>query len=110
MAGAYTLETSTNGKVHFNLKAGNGQVILTSEMYESRAAAQAGIASVQGNCGDDARYERAVASNGKFYFKLKAGNHQVIGASQMYASEAARDTGIESVKVNGGTATVNDNS
>ncbi|MGY1425233.1 YegP family protein [Lysobacter sp. A289] len=109
MAGTYTLETATNGKIHFSLKAGNGQVILPSQMYESKAAAKAGIASVQSNCGNDARYERVVASNGKFYFRLKAGNHQVIGSSQMYASEAARDAGIESVKVNGGTATINDN-
>ena len=61
------------------------------------------IASVQANSGNDARYEKLESKNGKFYFTLKAGNHQVIGNSQMYASAATRDAGIESVKANGGS-------
>jgi hypothetical protein len=106
MAGWYELSNSSNGQFHFVLKAGNGEIILSSEMYESKAAAQNGIASVRTNCGDDARYEKKVASNGKFYFNLKAANHQVIGTSQMYATESARDNGIESVKTNGTSTTV----
>lgn len=108
MAGWYELSNSKDGQHRFVLKAGNGETILTSELYTTRAAAENGIDSVRRNSPDDARYERLVASNDKPYFNLKAANHQVIGTSQMYASTASRDGGIESVKSNGSTATVKD--
>ena len=108
MAGWYELSSNDNGQFSFCLKAGNSEVILRSERYESRAAAENGIASVQKNCGDDARYERKDASDGRPFFNLKAANHQVIGTSQMYSSAAARDNGIESVKTNGVSTTVKD--
>ena len=100
MPGKFELKTAANGKFHFNLKAGNGQIILSSEMYESKAAAENGIESVKKNAGDDARYERKTSSSGKPFFSLKASNGQVIGSSEMYESESARDNGIESVKSN----------
>ena len=82
-------------------KAGNGQIILSSEMYESKASAVNGIASVQKNAGDDARFERKESTNGKPYFNLKSTNGQVIGKSEMYESVASMENGIESVKKNG---------
>ncbi|WP_339696995.1 YegP family protein [uncultured Marixanthomonas sp.] len=85
---------------HFNLKASNGQVILTSEMYNSKASAKNGIESIQKNCGDDARYEKKTAKNGKFHFNLKSTNGQIIGSSQMYSAESGMNNGIESVKKN----------
>lgn len=108
MAGKFELKTAANGKFHFNLKAGNGQIILSSEMYESKSAAENGIESVKKNAGDDGRYDRKTSSNGKPYFSLKASNGQVIGSSEMYESESARDNGIESVKTNAPGATVDD--
>lgn len=108
MAGSFELKKAASGQFHFNLKAGNGEIILTSEMYVTKQSAETGIASVQTNCTNDDRYHRAVANNGKFYFTLKAANHQVIGNSQMYASERSRDDGIASVQANGATKTVND--
>jgi uncharacterized protein len=109
MAGWYELNKNDKGQFHFVLKAGNSEVILRSEQYESKAAAENGIASVQKNHGADANYERKDASDGRPYFNLKAANHQVIGTSQMYSSAATRDAGIESVKTNGGSATVKNN-
>ena len=100
MAGKFELKVSTNGKYHFNLKAGNGQIILSSEMYESKAAAENGIASIQKNAADDARYERKESSSGKPYFNLKATNGQVIGKSEMYESTSAMENGIDSVQKN----------
>ncbi len=108
MAGWYELSKSSDGQFRFVLKAGNAETILTSELYTTRAAAENGIASVQKNSPDDARYELKEASNGKFFFNLKAANHQVIGTSQMYVSEATRATGIASVKANGSSTTVKD--
>lgn len=101
MAGKFELKVAKNGKFHFNLLAGNGQIILSSEMYESKSAAENGIASVQKNAADDARYDRLTSKAGDPYFTLKAGNHQVIGQSEMYKSTASMENGIESVKKNG---------
>lgn len=106
MAGWYELGSNDKGQFSFVLKAGNGEVILRSEQYESKASAENGIASVQSNSPVDARYDRKDASDGRSYFNLKAGNHQVIGTSQMYKTAAARDNGIESVKTNGPTTAV----
>ena len=72
MAGSYELKVAKNGEFFFNLLAGNGQGILKSEMYRSKAAALNGIASVQTNCGDDDRYECKTSGNGKAYFVLTA--------------------------------------
>lgn len=109
MSGWFELKKSKSDDYYFVLKAGNGEVILTSEMYKSRSSAENGIASVQNNCGMDARYERATSSNGKFRFNLKAANHQVIGTSELYEAERSREAGIESVKVNGKSTAVKDN-
>ncbi len=49
MAGKFVLKKGSTGKFHFNLVAGNGQVIATSEAYESKSAALNGIESVQKN-------------------------------------------------------------
>jgi uncharacterized protein YegP (UPF0339 family) len=100
MAGKFELNTSSNGKFFFNLKASNGQTILSSEMYDSKSGAENGIASVKKNAGDDARYERRNATNGDPFFVLKAGNGEVIGRSEMYKSPAAMENGIASVKTN----------
>jgi uncharacterized protein YegP (UPF0339 family) len=101
MPGWFELSRNDKGQYGFVLKAGNGETILRSEQYESKAAAQNGISSVQANSPQDARYERKTASDGRAYFVLKAANHQVIGTSQMYASESSRDNGIASVTGNG---------
>ncbi|HBN5338657.1 TPA: YegP family protein [Enterobacter cloacae] len=109
MSGWFELNKSSDGQFRFVLKAGNREIILTSELYTSKSAAENGIASVRTNSPQDERYEKKTASNGKFHFNLKAGNHQVIGSSQLYATEQSRDKGIASVKTNGSTQTVKDN-
>lgn len=108
MAGKFELKKSKNDKFYFSLVASNGQNILQSEMYESKASAQNGIESVMKNVQDENRFEKLVSTKSEPYFVLKAGNHQVIGQSQMYASEKARDGGIESCKTNAPSAVVDD--
>jgi uncharacterized protein len=108
MAGWFEISKNDKGQFHFVLKAGNSEVILRSEQYESRASADNGIASVQKNAALDERYERKTASDGRPFFNLKAGNHQIIGTSQMYAAESGRDNGIASVKTNGVSSTIKD--
>ncbi|MFL9838686.1 YegP family protein [Flavobacterium sp. ST-75] len=104
--GKFVKKVAKNGDFYFNLKAGNGEVILSSEMYKSKASCDNGISSVKENSPSDERYDRKTASNGKHYFNLKARNGQVIGSSEMYESAAGRDKGIESVKKNAPDASV----
>ena len=81
MAGKFEISKRKNGEFQFNLKAANGQVILTSEGYKARDSALNGIESVRTNSQDDGRFERLTAKDGSPYFVLKAGNGQVIGHS-----------------------------
>ncbi len=104
--GKFLTKQGANGQYYFNLKADNGQVILTSEGYTTTAARDNGIDSVKRHAPDLTRYEKLVATNGKPYFNLKAGNGQVIGTSQMYESASGCDAGIASVQHNAPTATV----
>ena len=68
MNGWFDVSKSKADDFYFVLKSGNGEIVLTSEMYKSRDSAETGIASVQTNSADDFRYERATASDGKFHF------------------------------------------
>lgn len=104
--GKFVISKRNNGEFQFALKASNGQVILSSEGYTTKAACENGIESVKKNSQDDARFERLESKNGKPYFNLKASNGQIIGNSEMYESVAARDNGIESVKKNAAEASV----
>ncbi len=106
--GKFEIVKRKNGEFQFNLKAGNGQVILTSEGYTTKANCQNGLDSVKKNAKDDVHYDRKEGVNKKYYFNLKATNGQIIGTSQMYESEAGRDKGIESVKNNAPDAPVAD--
>ncbi|MCB0581220.1 MAG: YegP family protein [Phaeodactylibacter sp.] len=101
-------KSETSDKFYFRLKAKNGQVILSSQGYSSKASAKNGAESVMKNATDDSRFERKEASNGKFHFNLLAANKQVIGSSQMYASKASMENGIKSVQSNAPGATIED--
>ena len=100
MAGKFVLKTAKTGKVHFNLKASNGQIVLTSEKYESRASAVKGIESVKKNAATDARFERKKGKDGSAYFVLKASNGEPLGRSEMYKSTSSMENGIASVAKN----------
>ena len=104
--GKFEVSVRKNGEFQFNLKASNGQVILTSEGYNTKAACLNGVESVRKNAADPKKFEVKVAKNGKPFFNLKASNGQVIGASQMYASEDTLKKGIASVAKNAPEAPV----
>ena len=98
MASKFEIKTAKDGQYFFNLKAGNGEVILTSQMYKAKSGALNGAESVRSNADDDSLFERKVSSSDKPYFTLKAKNHQVIGKSGFYKSTASMEKGIDSVK------------
>jgi len=108
MAAHYELKPAAHDQFMFNLKAGNGEIILTSELYKTKESALNGIESVKSNSAHDEQFERKQSTSGKPYFSLKAKNHETIGRSEMYSSDSARDNGIESVKKNGPVATLKD--
>lgn len=106
----FVIKKRANGEYQFDLKAGNGEGILTSEGYSSKSGCENGIESVRKNSQDDSKFEKKTSSNGKYFFNLKATNGQIIGTSEMYESSSGRDNGIESVKKNAPSATVDDQS
>ena len=112
-------ETSTG--VKFDLKAGNGEVIATSEVYTTEAACRNGIESVMKNAPVAAVEDQTVEGyaaekhpkfevyedkGGEFRFRLKATNGQVIATSEGYKAKASCLNGIESVKKNAVDANV----
>ncbi len=92
----------------FNLKAGNGEVVLTSQLYASKAGALTGIESVRKNAEVAERFEERTATDGSPYFVLKAGNGEVIGKSQMYSAVSSMRGGVASVRENGPSAALVD--
>lgn len=97
MAGKFEVYKDKAGEHRFRLKAGNGEIILTSEGYSAKAGCAKGIESVKKNATNKGRFEKKQTGSGKYRFNLKAGNHQVIGTSQSYDSESGCDNGIASV-------------
>ena len=83
-------------------------MILTSELYKTRQAAENGIASVQKNGVDEKNFEFRDNKNGEPYFILKARNHQEIGRSEYYSSRAAAENGVQSVIKNSASPTIKD--
>ena len=101
--------------VKFDLKATNGQVILTSEVYASEASCKQGVASVQKNAPianvEDQTVEGSAVQKhpkfeiyedkaGEYRFRLKARNGQIIGVSEGYKAKASCINGVDSVKEN----------
>ena len=108
MAGTFELKKSIDGQFRFHLKASNGEMILTSELYTEKRGALSGIEAVRRNSPINERYERRTAKSGEAYFVLHASNGEVVGQSEMYSSTDAMEGGIESVKKNGPDGTTDD--
>ena len=107
--------------VKFDLKATNGQVIATSEVYETKAACLKGVESVKKNApvakvedqtvegyaaAAHPKFELFADKAGEFRFRLKATNGKIIAVSENYATKAACENGIDSVKKNAAVAEV----
>lgn len=105
---------ATNTGTKFDLKAGNGEVIATSEVYASEAACMNGIQSVRNNCVGEIedqtvegfetvkhpKFEVYQDKAGEFRFRLKARNGEIIATSEGYKTKTSCLNGIESVKKN----------
>lgn len=98
MAAKFELYKDKAGKHRWRMKSGNGEIILASQGYKSKAGAQIGIASVKLNARDAKNFRVAQTRNKKHCFTLVARNGQVVGTSQTYAKEASCKAGVQSVK------------
>ncbi len=111
--GKFVIKKTSTG-VKFDLKAGNGEVIATSEVYNSDAACKNGIESVR-KCCDSAvedqtvegyetlkhpKYEVYLDKKGEYRFRLKARNGEIIATGEGYKAKAGCMNGIESIKKN----------
>jgi len=101
-------KSESGEKFYFRLKAKNGQVILTSQGYASKASAKNGIESVRKHAASKENFEIKESSDGKPYFNLCSSNKQVVGSSQRYASDASMKKGMDSVMTVAPEATVMD--
>jgi uncharacterized protein YegP (UPF0339 family) len=110
MAGKFVITMGKDEKYYFNLKAGNGEVILTSQGYKSKADCMNGIESVKTNSQSEDRFEVKKSNDGKDYFALTATNGQTIGKSQMYKTESGCGNGIKSVAKSSADASIVDES
>lgn len=104
----FELKVTPKKQYVFSLKAGNGEVILTSERYPTKSAALSGIRSVQSNSTDDALYLVKSAKNGLAYFVLIAQSKHVLGRSELYKSPSGCKRGMAAVKRNAVAAGVED--
>jgi uncharacterized protein YegP (UPF0339 family) len=108
MHSRFVLQSSGN-QFTFNLKAaGNAEIILTSERYTRKESALEGIESVRAHACSEDSFRRRRSRAGQPYFVLKAHNGEVIGTSEMYASRAAREAGIEAVRAHAPKARLED--
>ena len=118
------ISKAKNGVV-FNLKAGNGEIIATSEVYSSLSSCKSGIASVQKNSQvakvedqtvegfateKNPKFEVYKDKKGEFRFRLKAGNGEIIATGESYKAKAGCLNGIESIRKNAADAEIVDNS
>ena len=108
MPGKFEIYKDAKGEFRFRLKSDDGANLLASEGYKQKPSAQKGVESVKKNAADDGRFERMTAKNGKPMFNLKASNGQIVGTSQQYSDEAARDAGIAAVKSAAPGASIDD--
>ena len=112
--GKFVMGPTKNGGFRFNLKAGNGEVIATSEVYTTEAACRKGIESVRNNCASPIedqtvepievqkhpKYEVYQDKAGEYRFRLKARNGEIIAVSEGYKAKPSCLNGIDSVKRN----------
>ncbi len=90
----FELFSGANGKTYFHLRAGNGEIVLSSQGYSSKSAAQAGIASVIENGVFAERFDRIEGEDGQVRIRLVANNGAVIANGEPYASRSNAERAI----------------
>jgi uncharacterized protein YegP (UPF0339 family) len=97
MPGKFEVYKDKGGEFRFRLKAANGQNILSSEGYKTKASCMNGVESVKKNSQNPDRFTKKTTPSGKFRFNLTSTNGQTVGTSQSYASDSGCRNGMKSV-------------
>ncbi|NNF40452.1 MAG: YegP family protein [Woeseiaceae bacterium] len=97
MPGKFEVYKDKGGEYRFRLKAANGQNILASEGYKTKASCMNGIESVKKNSQVPDRFEKKKTPSGKYRFNVTSSNGQTVGTSQSYASDSGCSNGMKSV-------------
>jgi uncharacterized protein YegP (UPF0339 family) len=82
---------------YFHLRAGNGEIVLTSEGYTTKANAINGVASVQSNGASASSYQISEAVNGQYGVKLQAKNHETIAQGELYVSQSNATRAVSTI-------------
>ena len=118
--GKFVIKETANGGFKFDLKAGNGEVIASSQTYKSEKACENGVESVRKNAlaqvedqteenfevKKHPKFELYTDKAGEFRFRLKATNGEIIATSEGYKKKASALNGIDSIGRNAPEATV----
>jgi len=94
MSGKFEVYKDNVGEFRFRLVSAAGNNIMASESYKEKRSAFNGIASIKKNCQLSERFVRRQTKDGKLYFVLKAGNHEIIGKSGNFQTDDACEAGI----------------
>jgi uncharacterized protein len=106
MAKFEVYQSGKNNEFRFRLKADNGQNILSSEGYTTKASCLNGIESVKKNAANPKRVIKTQTPTKMYRFSITAANSQIIGTSQNYKSESGRNNGVQSVLKNAAKAEI----
>jgi uncharacterized protein YegP (UPF0339 family) len=96
--GKFELFTGTDGDIYFRFVASNGQKLLQSEAYTTKASAEKGVDSVVANAPDTHNVHVLESTSSQFYFVVDGDNGEVIATSQMYASKSDAQRGALTVR------------
>jgi len=108
MGSYFRIFKDSAGEFRFNLHAPNNEKILHSEGYAQKQSCLNGIASVKVNAPDRNNFDSFTDSAGKFRFRLRARNNEIIGTSEAYVTPQGRDNGIVAVMQYAPSATIED--
>ncbi|MEW7859353.1 DUF1508 domain-containing protein [Pseudomonas chlororaphis] len=103
--GKFHIKRSASGKYFFTLQAGNGEIILNSELFDTSESVKSAINEVITNASRDGAFKIHETSNGKFYFSLTNNSGKTLGRSSTYASKASAENGITAVRHHGSSET-----
>jgi hypothetical protein len=96
--GIFIVKKEIDGHYYVTLKVKGGRVILNSLKHQSASSCKNGIETIRANAADNLKYEYKKTYDGKFYFRLKSINGEVLGNSKLYETAEHRNIGIETVR------------
>lgn len=94
----FEILVAKDGRIHFHLKAANGEVILAGRGFKTKPETLHAIASVMRYGQLESSFVRRQGTNGQFFFQVKSPSGRLLGWSEMYVSKQSREVGIAAVK------------